>query len=347
MTEKMTAAILYGKQDVRIERVSVPSIEEDDILLHIKVALTCGTDAKVYRRGYHARMIVPPAVFGHELAGEISAVGRNVKDFQAGMRVVAANSAPCGNCFYCQRHQENLCENLIFINGAYAEYIRIPGQVVRQNLLTIPDHVSYRSAAMVEPLACVLHGLEETGVQRHDSVVVIGTGPIGLMFIRMAKLRGAHVIAVGRRSNRLETARVMGADVVIDAAEVSDVVAAVRAETDQGRGVDRVVEAVGLPESWENAIRMVRPGGTVNAFGGCPSKTTISLDADLLHYSEITIKGTFHHTPRMIKLALQLISDGAIDIDALVTREAPLSQLPDVLDLMMGKNGAMKTAITP
>jgi len=345
--EKMTAAVLYGKQDVRIERVSVPSIEDDDVLLRIKVALTCGTDAKVYRRGYHARMIVPPAVFGHELAGEIAAVGRNVQDFHAGMRVVAANSAPCGTCFYCRRDQENLCENLIFINGAYAEYICIPGQVVRQNLLPIPDQVSFRGAAMVEPLACVLHGLEETGVQRHDSMVVIGTGPIGLMFIRMAKLRGAHVIAVGRRSNRLETARAMGADVVIDMVEIPDVVAAVRAETDQGRGVDRVVEAVGLPESWEQAIRMVRPGGTVNVFGGCPSKTIIPLDADLLHYSEITIKGTFHHTPRMIKLALQLIVDGAIDIDALITREAPLSQLPYVLGLMMGKNGAMKTAIVP
>lgn len=347
MTEKMTAAVLHGKQDVRIERVSIPAIEDDDVLLRIKAALTCGTDAKVYRRGYHARMIVPPAVFGHELAGEVAAVGRNVQDFNPGMRVVAANSAPCGECFYCEKHQENLCENLIFINGAYAEYIRIPGQVVRQNLLPIPDHLPYHAAAMVEPLACVLHGLEETGIQRHDTVAVIGAGPIGLMFMRMAKLRGAHVIAVGRRANRLETARAMGADVVIDAAEISDVVAAVRAETDQGRGVDRVVEAVGLPESWEQAIHMVRPGGAVNVFGGCPSKTTIALDADLLHYSEITIKGTFHHTPRMIRLALRLIADGAIDIDALVTREAPLSQLPHVLDLMMGKNGAMKTAIIP
>jgi L-iditol 2-dehydrogenase len=343
----MTAAVLYGKQDVRIERVEVPRIGDDDVLLRIRVALTCGTDVKVFRRGYHARMIVPPAVFGHELAGEITAAGERVQGFERGMRVVAANSAPCQTCFYCRRHRENLCENLLFINGAYAEYIRIPGQIVKQNLLHIPEHVSFRDAAMVEPLACVLHGLEETGVQRHETVVVVGTGPIGLMFVRMATLRGAHVIAVGRRVNRLQTARNMGAEVVIDAAATPDIVQAVRAEANGGRGADRVIEAVGQPESWEQAIRMVRPGGTVNVFGGCPSQTKIQLDADLIHYSEITVKGTFHHTPRMVRLALRLIADGAIDVDALVTKEAPLARLPHVLESMMGKNGVMKTAIIP
>lgn len=343
----MTAAVLYGKQDVRIERVEVPSIGSGDVLMRIRAALTCGTDAKVYRRGYHAKMIVPPAVFGHELAGEIAVAGRDVEGFTPGMRVVAANSAPCQSCFYCQRRQENLCENLLFINGAYAEYIRIPAQIVRQNLLQIPDHLSFRHAALVEPLACVLHGLEETGVQRHDTVAVVGTGPIGLMFVRMAKLRGARVIAIGRRLNRLQTAHDMGADVVIDAVETPDIVQAVRAESNEGRGADRVIEAVGQPESWEQAMRMVRPGGTVNVFGGCPSQTKIQLDADLLHYAEITVKGTFHHTPRMVRLALRLVADGAIDVDALVTKEAPLAQLPGVLEAMMGKNGTMKTAILP
>ena len=347
MTEQMTAAVLYGKQDVRIERVAIPQIGDQDVLLRIKVALTCGTDAKVYHRGYHAKMIVPPAIFGHELAGVIESVGQDVHGFEPGMRAVAANSAPCQTCFYCKRHQENLCENLIFINGAYAEYISIPGPIVSKNLLVIPDHVSFRDAALVEPLACVLHGLEDTGVQRHDTVVVVGAGPIGLMFIRMAKLRDAHVIAVGRRSNRLQAARRMGADVVIDADTVSDVVDAVRAETEGGRGADRVVEAVGQPYSWEQAIRMSRPGGTINLFGGCPSQTSIQLDTSLVHYSELTIKGTFHHTPRFVKLALRLIADGAINVDTLVTTEVPLSQLPHVLELMLGKNGAMKTAVVP
>lgn len=347
MSEQMTAAVLYGKQDVRIEQVSVPQIGDRDVLLKVKVALTCGTDAKVYHRGYHAKMIVPPAIFGHELAGIVETVGRDVRGFEPGMRVVAANSAPCRVCFYCRRHQESLCERLIFINGAYAEYIRIPEQIVLQNILPVPDHVSLRDAALVEPLACVLHGLEDTGVQRHDTVAIVGAGPIGLMFIRMAKLRGARVIAIGRRCNRLDAAQKMGADVVIDTARVTDVVEAVRAETEEGRGADRVIEAVGQPCSWEQAIRMARPGGTVNVFGGCPSQTKIQIDADLMHYSELTVKGSFHHAPRFVKLALRLIADGAIDVDTLVTAEAPLSQLQQVLEAMLGKNGAMKTAIVP
>lgn len=347
MSEYMTAAVLYGKRDVRIERVAVPQAGDDDVLVKVEVALTCGTDVKVYRRGYHAKMIVPPSAFGHELAGVVAAVGRDVRGFEPGMRVVAANSAPCQTCFYCRRQRENLCENLMFINGAYAEYIRVPGQIVTQNLLPIPDHVPFRAAALVEPLACVLHGLDDTGVQRDDTVAVVGAGPIGLMFVRMAKLRGARVIAVGRRVNRIKAAERMGADVVINAAHTPDVVQAVQRETEGGRGADRVIEAVGSPESWAHAIRMARPGGTINLFGGCPSHTHIQIDTGLLHYSELTIKGTFHHTPRFVRLALRLIADGAIDTDTLITAEAPLTHLPRVLEHMMDKNGVMKTAIVP
>src|ERR1700716_1387346 len=122
----MMAAVLYGKEHLQVEPVAVPSIGSGDILVKVKVALTCGTDVKVYRRGYHARMIVPPAVFGHEFAGDIDAVGKEVKDWTPGMRVVAANSAPCMDCFYCLRGREELCEDLLFLNGAYAEYITIP-----------------------------------------------------------------------------------------------------------------------------------------------------------------------------------------------------------------------------
>src|SRR6202166_2096382 len=159
------AAVLYGKEHLRVEPVAVPTIQSGDILVRVKVALTCGTDVKVFRRGYHARMIVPPAVFGHELAGDVVAVGEDVSNFSIGDRVVAANSAPCGQCYFCKRGSENLCEDLLFNNGAYAEYIRIPGRIVRQNMLVIPEHVSFQDAAMVEPLACVLRGIDETGIR--------------------------------------------------------------------------------------------------------------------------------------------------------------------------------------
>src|SRR6187399_2170008 len=178
----MQAAVLYGKEDVKVESVAIPKVGPHDVLVRVKAALTCGTDVKVFQRGYHARMIVPPAVFGHELAGDVVAVGDGVTRFSLGQRVVAANSAPCEACYFCRRNQQNLCEDLLFNNGAYAEYIRIPSRIVERNTYLIPEHVSYQDAALVEPLACVLRGIEESGVRPGDNVAIIGLGPIGLMF---------------------------------------------------------------------------------------------------------------------------------------------------------------------
>src|ERR1700683_5578597 len=187
MATTMKAAVLHGREDIRIERVPVPEALPGELVVRVGAALTCGTDLKVFRRGYHARMIVPPALFGHELGGDIVAMGKDVRGFKMGQRVVAANSAPCGECFYCQHNLENLCEDLLFNNGAYAEYIRIPERIVRRNMYEVPDHVSYQDAALVEPLACVLRGLEESGVRAGDTIAVIGLGPIGMMFVRLAQ----------------------------------------------------------------------------------------------------------------------------------------------------------------
>src|SRR6266704_2123915 len=211
----MTAAVLYGKEDVKIEKVPIPRVGEGEVLIKVQVALTCGTDLKVYQRGYHARMIIPPALFGHELAGVIEEIGPKVRTFKKGTRVVALNSAPCQMCFYCSRHQENLCEDLLFNNGAYAEYIRVPKRIVETNLLAIPPHVSFEEAAIVEPLACVLRGLHETGVEIGDTVTVIGAGPIGLMFVHVAQAVGCNVIAVVKRESQVADARRMGAHEVV------------------------------------------------------------------------------------------------------------------------------------
>src|SRR5579872_3751820 len=268
---QMMAAVLYGKEDLKIEAVPVPAIGRGDVLVRVKTALTCGTDVKVFRRGYHARMIVPPALFGHELAGDIVNMGGDVRGFKIGQRVVAANSAPCGNCFFCRRGQDNLCEDLLFNNGAYAEYIRIPERIVQKNMYEVPEHVSYQDAALVEPLACVLRGLEETGLKPGDTIAIIGLGPIGMMFVRIAKaVYGARVIAIGRRKPQLDRAKKMGADEVVVNCDGADIVGPVR-EMTGGRGADVVIEAVGLPEVWQLAVNLLRRGGVVNFFGGCPS----------------------------------------------------------------------------
>jgi L-iditol 2-dehydrogenase len=343
----MSAAVLYGKEQLRIERVDVPQLGRGDVLVRVRAALTCGTDVKVFRRGYHAKMIRPPALFGHELAGDVAAVGSEVSGFHVGQRVVAANSAPCGTCFYCQRSQENLCQDLLFNNGAYAEFIRIPERIVARNMHAIPSHVSYQDAALVEPLACVIRGLEESGVKPGDTVAVIGLGPIGMMFVRLAKtVYNARVIAIGRRRSQLDRASGMGADDVVLNEEGSDVVTPVHKLTG-GRGADIVIEAVGLPEVWQLAVKLLRRGGVVNFFGGCPEGTEVPVDAGLLHYSELTLKASFHHTPALIRQALEIISRGRVTARDFVNRVEPLANLLEVMQHLMSHNGHLKTAIIP
>src|SRR5882757_6731667 len=342
----MTAAVLYGKEDVKIEQVPIPRVGEGEVLIKVQVALTCGTDLKVYQRGYHARMIVPPALFGHELAGVIEEVGPGVR-FRKGMRVVALNSAPCQACFYCSKHQENLCEDLLFNNGAYAEYIKIPKRIVELNMLAIPQGMSFEAAAMTEPLACVLRGLQETGVEIGDNVAVIGGGPIGLMFLQVAKAIGCNPLAVVKRDEQVAAARKFGAEQVVQISDRVDTVDAVRALTPGGRGVDVVIEAVGRPQAWQWAIDMVRKGGTVNLFGGCPSGTKVEIDTNRLHYSEITLKATFHHTPDTVRRAFKLIAERKVQPTDYITGEAPLSKLQDILRHMLNRTGDIKTAIIP
>lgn len=342
---KMKAAVFYGVKDVRMEEIEIPRISPFEVLVRIKAALTCGTDRKMYLRGHP--LFKPPFVFGHEFAGDIVKVGNRVKGFKEGMRVVAANSAPCNRCFYCKVGQSSMCDNLTLrLSGAFAEYVKIPAPIVEQNLLEIPSHVSYKEAALLEPLACVVHGIEKSGIELGDTVVVNGAGPIGLMYVQLAKLKGARVIVTDVKEERLKIAKKLGADELIDVSQVGDQVEAVRNLTEKKRGVDVAIEAVGLPEVWERTIQMVRKGGIVNLFGGCASGTKITVDTRLLHYSQITIKGIFHHTPQYVKRALNLISQGSIDTSSLITGEFSLSDFPRVLDMMINHQG-IKIALIP
>lgn len=346
-TGTMTAAVLYGKEDVKIEQVPIPIVGPGEVLVKVEVALTDGTDLKVFQRGYHAKMIVPPALFGHELAGTIVEVGKGVKKFTRGMRVVALNSAPCGACYFCRRAQENLCEDLLFNNGAYAEYIRIPARIVEKNMLEVPDNVTFEAAAMTEPLACVVRGLDETNARIGDIVTVIGGGPIGLSFIQVARIAGCHVIAVVKHDEQVAAAARFGAHHVVQTTHTDNAVADVRALTPDGRGSDIVIEAVARPQAWEWAVDMVRRGGTVNFFGGPPKGTTVRFDTNRLHYSDITLKASFHHTPASVRKAFRLISEGKVKSADYVTGQASLTSLGEVLRRMLDRGSIIKTAIIP
>jgi L-iditol 2-dehydrogenase len=346
MSATMRAAILHGQRDVRVESVPIPRPGPGEVLIRVKAALTCGTDAKVFRRGYHARMIVPPAAFGHEVAGVIEELGPGVAGWDVGTDVVAANSAPCGACRPCHRGRASLCDDLLFWNGAYAELSVIPARIVAKNLLGLPAGLPHHKAAMTEPLACVVRGVEAANIRPGDAVAVIGTGPIGLMFVDLAHQRGARVIAAGRRLDRLETARRLGADTLVTAGTGGDLAEAIRAVTDGAVGADLVVDAGGQPETAQAAVRAARKGGVVNLFAGCVAGTTVTIDAPKLHYEEITVTSTFHHTPESIRAALDLIGRGAVDPDRYIDGEAPLSKVAELLD-QMGAGRQLKTVIRP
>jgi L-iditol 2-dehydrogenase len=350
MMSEMTAAVLYGKEDLRLERVAIPHAAAGELVVRVGVALTCGTDLKVYRRGYHAMMLKPPILFGHELAGYVAEVGHGVSDFREGDRVVSLNSAPCDNCFFCRRGQQNLCEDLLFNNGAYAEFIRIPARIVEKNTMIIPDGVSFEHAALTEPLGCVVRGLEESGAKAGDTMVVIGAGPIGLMFIHVAELAGVKVIAVVKRDDQVAAAKLFGAAMVVKTGAAIDVIGATRALTPQGRGADVVIEAVASPATWEWAVEMVRKGGIVNFFGGPPSGTKVQLDTNRLHYGDITLKASFHHTPATCRTAFELVTSGRFKCAECITDRVGLEQVPEVFARMMNRNGGprdIKTAVFP
>jgi L-iditol 2-dehydrogenase len=350
MIDEMTAAILYGKEDLRLERVAVPQAGPGELVVRVEAALTCGTDLKVYRRGYHAKMLKPPMPFGHELAGIVAEVGKGVTGFREGDRVVALNSAPCDACFFCTHGQQNLCEDLLFNNGAYAEFIRIPARIVEKNTLLVPDGVPSEHAALTEPLACVVRGLQESGARTGDTMVVIGAGPIGLMFMHVAELAGVRVIAVVKREDQVAAAKVFGARDVVQVGAVEDVVAATRALTHEARGADVVIEAVASSATWEWAVDMVRKGGVVNFFGGPPSGTKVQLDTNRLHYGDITLKASFHHTPSACRTAFELVTSGRFKCAEYITGRAGLEEVPSLFARMMNRNGGsreIKTAVFP
>ncbi|MGD0713451.1 MAG: zinc-binding dehydrogenase [Gaiellaceae bacterium] len=294
----MKALRWHGPGDLRVEEVPDPEPGPGDVLVRVEVALTDGTDLKAFRRGHPVLLGEPPSPFGHEFCGVEVATGR---------RVVAANSAPCGVCAACARGDETLCEQLLpLLNGAYAELLVVPERIARVNLLAVPPGMRPEVAALVEPLACCLHGVARAGIEAGDAVAVLGAGPIGLMLCACVADAGARAVVVGGRPERRALAEEFGA-VLGDAA-----------------GADVAIEATGSAEGWRDAVGLVRPGGTVVLFSGLPSDTEVPFDAFRLHYEELTLRGAFHHTPRAVRAALAFLASGARPWQRLITHEVGL-----------------------
>lgn len=348
----MLAAVLYGQEDLRLEQVSDPVPGLGEVVLEVTAATTCGTDLKVWRRGGHARMLKPPTLFGHEAAGRIVALGQGVMGWAVGDRVVANNSAPCMNCFFCNRQEFSLCRNLLFNNGTFAQYLKVPAAIVQHNLWQIPDALPESLASLTEPLACVLHGAARSGLSElrqpqgvAPNVAVIGDGAIGLMFVGALAQQGAEVTLFGGSQQRLEIGEKFGAQHTFNHREVESMPALVKDLT-AGLGADIVVEATGVPSVWETAIACARPGATVNLFGGCPRDTHISVNTEQLHYSELTLKGVFHNTPYYVGQALDLIASRALPLELMISDHQPLQNLGQVFKDMKQRK-TIKAAINP
>jgi L-iditol 2-dehydrogenase len=283
------------------------------------------------------------------MAGTVLEAGEGVTDYAPGDRVVALNSAPCGKCYFCLRDQENLCDDLLFNNGAYAEFIRIPERIVAKNTFIVPENVPLEHAALTEPLACAVHGFEDSRPRMGDIIAIIGGGPLGLMMLHVASLAGYETIALVRHDGQVEAARQLGATHVVQSSSIRKAIQEARAFTPNDRGVDIAIEAVGVPEAWQEAVELVRKGGTVNFFGGCAKNTHVTLDTNRIHYSDITLRATFHHTPAICRKALALISSGRFQASAFITGHAHLYELNRVFEKLMNRSteSEIKTAIVP
>lgn len=324
----MKAVLYYGPENIKYEDVRIRPLQKGEVLVKIMSALTCGTDVKTYRRGHPVLIKSIPSGFGHEFSGIVEKLGDGVTKFNVGDRVVAANSAPCGECFFCKREEYNLCENLDLLNGAYAEYIIVPERIVEKNMLVIPKDLSFDKAAFCEPLANVVHGVERTGIKAGQTVGIIGIGPIGLMFARLAKLKGANVIVAGRNTLKLKMAEEFAhADEIIDLNKYPNPEKIFKEYTEEKRGLDVAVECVGLPEIWERIFSCVRPGGTVHFFGGCKSGSTVQFDTTKMHYGDIKLISVFHHTPIYFRQALEYIASGDVEVEKLITNTLSLKDV--------------------
>lgn len=331
---KMKAIRYYAPNDIRYEETKIPELNEGEILVKVEAALTCGTDVKTFRRGHPVLIKKTPSGFGHEFSGVVERVDAAVTNVKVGDRVVCANSAPCGECFYCRREEYELCENLNLLNGAYAQYIVVPKRIVEKNTLIIPSNLTFAQAAFAEPLSNVVHGIAKTPIKKGDVVGVMGIGPIGLMFALLAKLKGAKVIAMGRNPLKLKLAKDFAkADVVIDITKFEDPTDIIMSHTTEGRGLDVAIECVGLPAMWEKMFSLVRKGGYVHFFGGCASGSTVNLDTRRLHYDEVKIISSFHHTPQYFRKALELISNGEIEVDKLITKRMDMKYAKRAIEM--------------
>lgn len=347
LPEHMMGAVLVGPEHIEIRQLPVAHPDRGELVLRVRAATTCGTDVKVFRRGGHPRMLEVPTLFGHEMAGTVAAVGTGVERFALGESVVVANSAACGVCEYCRSHRQNLCADLHYLNGAFAEYLRVPERFVNVSTYPIPAGLDFDKAALTEPLACVLHGIDACELERRApgcEIVVFGAGPIGLLFSAALGRAGHRVILADPNASRLEVGKRMGAAATQQIARGGGQAGLMRSTTGGGLGAEVCIDCTGQPAVWSDTMDVLRPGGLALLFGGCAPGTRVEMDTHHIHYSEITLKGVYHHRPDTVRRALAMLSDQAFEAEHLLSAVRPIHEVEQALRAMIDKQ-ALKVVI--
>ncbi|MHB1006503.1 MAG: zinc-dependent dehydrogenase [Chloroflexota bacterium] len=345
---KMPAAVFYAPQDLRLQEVDVPAIGPGEALVRVRAAGICGTDVRIMKGG---KKVAAPIIIGHELAGEVAAVGDGVSEVKVGDRVTVEPVIPCGKCALCLKGRRNICLTRPTIgyeyDGAFANYVRVPATAVQAgNIVKLPDSMSFEEAAIAEPLAACVNGNDRTQIQLGDTVLILGAGPIGLVHLQLSRAAGAtHVFVSEPNAGRRMTALDFGADEVIDPM-AEDVVAKTKVWTN-GLGADAIIVASGVPAAMETGIRAVRKGGVFNIFAGSPPNSTFALEPNLVHYGELIVTGSSGHTADHMRRAIDLISRGVIDAKRLITHRFELSQIVDALGARQALEGLKHVVVMP
>jgi L-iditol 2-dehydrogenase len=345
----MKAAVLENIEQLKITEVPMPAPTRGEVLVKIGACAICGTDVKVFHHGH--KHIHFPRITGHEVAGEVVAVGEGVKDFTPGDKVAVAPAVPCGQCRYCREGIMSMCDHLTAIgyhyNGGFAEFLLVPAVAVRNGCVNkIPPHLSFEEAALAEPLACAINGQELSGVSLGDTMLVLGAGPLGCLHAQLARAKGAvRVIMADISPARLRMARIAQADFYLNL-EKEDLKEKVW-EITTGRGVEKVIVACGSGQAQEQALQVVAKRGNVNFFGGLPkNNSVIKFDSNLPHYREFSVVGTHGSAPYHNRLALDLIGQGIIKVKSLITHRLKIEELKKGL-MVVEKGEGLKVIISP
>jgi len=333
----------YSRSDIRLEEMPVPEIRPGELLVQMRACGLCGSDLMSWYADEKA-----PTVLGHEPTGVVVEVGAGVERFAVGDRVFVHHHVPCFTCHYCTRGFYTLCDTFKATHldpGGFAEFIRVPALNVARDVLHLPDEVSFEEGTMIEPLATCIRGVERSGLQKGDTVAVLGAGVSGLTLLQLARLWGAtRIVATDLVDYRLEMALRLGADVAIRAGE--DVIARVR-ELNEGRGADVVLVCVGHLQVMEQAMALVERGGTVLFFAPTPPGDTLPVSPHRLLFEEVTVTGTYSCTPQETRLSLKLIAAGRVNVRDLITHRFDLAGLGEAIALAARAQESLKIIVTP